>query len=102
MNTAIKRTLIPLVGLALALPGLAVAGVAHAAAPTPRIDKAHAEAIALKAAPGKIVESDYEKENGGWRWSFDIRQGTRIHEIGVDAMTGKIVESSYESAGEKD
>ncbi|MBN8829365.1 MAG: PepSY domain-containing protein [Sphingomonadales bacterium] len=96
MNRKLKFALLPMASAALMLPALA-----HAA-PTPKVSKAQAEKIALKAAPGKIVESDYEKEKGAWRWSFDIKQGQRIHEIGVDAMTGKIVESSYETVGDKD
>lgn len=88
--------LLPLAAAALALP------LAAHAAPKPKITKARAEAIALKAAPGTIVETDYEKENGSWRWSFDIRQGKRIHEVGVDATTGMIVEDRYEAPGDKD
>ena len=95
MNRGFKYALLPLMAAAL-YPAIAQA------APQPKITKAQAEATALKAAPGKIVETDYEKEKGAWRWSFDIRQGKRVHEIGVDAMTGKIVESSYESPGAKD
>lgn len=94
MNSILKS--LPLAAAALALP------LAAHAAPQPKVTKARAEAIALKAAPGKIVEADYEKENGSWRWSFDIRQGKRIHEIGVDAMTGKIVENSFEGPGKSD
>lgn len=87
----------------LAITALAVPLAAEALPkPAARISKAQAEAIALKAAPGKIVEADYEKEGGAWRYSFDIRQGQRIYEIGVDANSGKIVESSYEKAGDKD
>ncbi|MBI1398388.1 MAG: peptidase M4 [Betaproteobacteria bacterium] len=85
-----------LMSVLLFLPGFANA------APAPKVTKRQAEAIALKEAPGRIVESDYEKEDGIWRWSFDIRQGHRMHEVGIDAMTGRIVESAYESAGEKD
>jgi len=94
MPRILKR--LPLFAALVALP-LA----AHAGQPQ-RISQAKARAIALKVAPGKIVESDYEKENGGWRYSFDIRQGKRTHEVGVDAFTGKIVESSYEKPGERD
>jgi len=81
------------------------AGTAFAAphaGPHARLTKAQAEAIALKAAPGKVAEAEYEKENGAWRYSFDIRQGKRIHEIGVDPHTGKIIENSFESANDKD
>jgi uncharacterized membrane protein YkoI len=87
---------IPVAVALIALPLAAHAGQPH------KISEAQAKAIALKKAPGKIVESDFEKENGGWRYSFDIRQGKRIHEIGVDAYSGKIVEDSYEAAGDKD
>ncbi|WP_338468177.1 PepSY domain-containing protein [Novosphingobium sp. ZN18A2] len=96
MNQILKWTLLPLASTAILLSGAANA------APAPKVSKARAQVIALKAAPGKIVESDYEKEDGIWRWSFDIRQGKRIHEIGIDVMTGKIVESSFETPGDKD
>lgn len=95
MNRGFKYALLPLMAATL-YPAMAQA------APQPKITKVQAEATALKAAPGKIVETDYEKEKGAWRWSFDIRQGKRVHEIGVDAMTGKIVESSYEAPGATD
>ena len=63
---------------------------------------AQARAIALRIAPGKIVDAEYEKEAGGWRYSFDIRQGNRIHEIGVNANNGRIVENKYEGLNDKD
>lgn len=74
----------------------------HANAPKPKVSEAQARTIAMTAVKGTIVESDYEKEGGGWRWSFDIRENGKIHEVGVDAMTGKIVENGVESAGEAD
>lgn len=81
----------------------ATAAVANGPAKPPaKLSMAQARVIALKKAPGKVVESDYENENGGWRYSFDIRQGERIHEIGVDANSGRIVEAVYESANAKD
>jgi uncharacterized membrane protein YkoI len=84
-----------------ALAAMTVSATSHAGPPT-KLTKAQAERIALKAAPGKVAEAEYEKENGAWRYSFDIRQGKRIHEIGVDPNTGRIIENSYESAGDKD
>ena len=90
--------LAPAAALLLALPFAASAKDAKNA----KITMDQARAIALKAAPGKIVESDYEKEKGAWRYSFDIQQGKKIHEIGVDAKTGKIVEDKYEKPGSKD
>lgn len=77
-------------------------GASADAAAAGKIGMTHARAIALKAAPGKIVDAEYEKEAGGWRYSFDIRQGKRIHEIGVDAFTGRIVEDKFEGLGSRD
>ncbi len=79
----------------------AMAAENHAGPPA-KLTKAQAQQIALKAAQGTIVDSEYEKENGSWRYSFDIRQANRIHEIGVDANTGKIVEDSFEGLHNKD
>lgn len=88
----------------LAFPVLALmlASTASAAAPANRISMAKARAIASKLAPGKIVQAELEKEKGAWRYSFDIAEKGRIHEIGVDAVTGKVVEDIYERAGGND
>lgn len=87
---------------AAVLTALAFASTGAHASPATKIGMAHARAIALKAAPGKIVDGEYEKEAGGWRYSFDIRQGSRIHEIGVDAFTGRIVEDKFEPLNSRD
>ncbi|QDZ07916.1 peptidase M4 [Sphingomonas panacisoli] len=88
------------------LPLLALSGAllptAASAAPKPKLTMAQARAIALKRAPGAIKDAEYEHEGRGWRFSFDILQGKRIHEIGVDAMTGAIVEDKYEALDSKD
>lgn len=86
--------------LAIALIAAFSTTAAVAAGPTKpaaKLSMAQARAIALKKAPGKIVESDYENEKGSWRYSFDIRQGKRIHEVGVDANNGSIVEDAFET-----
>jgi uncharacterized membrane protein YkoI len=64
-----------------------------------KVSLAQAQAIALKAYPGKIVSSELEKEKGGsgLRYSFDIKSGTTSHELGVDAITGKLLEDSPET-----
>ncbi|MDE2195686.1 MAG: PepSY domain-containing protein [Gammaproteobacteria bacterium] len=58
-----------------------------------------ARAIALKAFPGKIIKQELEHEKGGsgLRYSFDIRHGKLVHEVGVDAKTGKLLENSDDS-----
>jgi hypothetical protein len=46
-----------------------------------------ARAIALKAHPGKITDEELERESGGTglRYSFDIKSGGIVQEVGVDA-----------------
>lgn len=85
-------------GAALACTTAATA----ATAPKAKLTMAQARVIALRAAPGKIADSEYEKEAGAWRYSFDIRQGNKIHEIGVDANSGRIVENKFEGLHSKD
>lgn len=96
------RSIAILATVPVAAMGASVALAAPQAGPPAKLTKAQAERIALKAAPGKVVEAEYENENGAWRYSFDIRQGKRIHEIGVDPNTGKTIENSFEAAGDKD
>ncbi|KHK93569.1 PepSY domain-containing protein [Novosphingobium malaysiense] len=87
---------------AVALAAVALPGTAVATRPRANISKAEAQRIALVVAHGKVMEAEYEKEDGGWRWSFDISENGRIHEIGVDAMTGKVVEDSWEAPDSAD
>lgn len=77
-------------------------GAIAAKAPTPRISKARAEAMALKLAPGKIISSEYEYEGKGWRYSFDIQQPGHVQEIGIDGRTGKVVENKSEGKVDHD
>lgn len=63
---------------------------------------AEARAIALKSFPGSITSEELEKEWGGsgLRYSFDIKNGARLHEVGVDAKTGRVLENSVEHGGD--
>lgn len=90
--------------LALIVAGIALAGSAQAKehAPAPRLTMAQARAIALRAAPGKVISGEYEKEGGGWRYSFDIRQPGHVQEIGIDGQTGRIVENKSEGPVDHD
>ena len=93
------RNILMITGAAL----LVTSGVSLAAkAPTPKISMAHARAMALKLAPGKIISSEYENEGGGWRYSFDIQQKGNVQEIGIDGRTGKIVENKSEGKVDHD
>jgi len=87
---------------AVAVLGAGTSAVAVARAPAPRISMQAAKAMALKLAPGKIISSEYEKEGGGWRYSFDIQQAGHVQEIGIDGQTGKIVENKSEGKVDHD
>jgi uncharacterized membrane protein YkoI len=67
-----------------------------------KITLTEARAIALKAFPGSITSEELEKEKGGsgLRYSFDIKNGSRLHEVGVDAKTGRVLENSVEHGGD--
>ncbi len=95
----------PLVPMAMAALLLSLAAGAHAysgqaLASTAKVTMAQAQAIALKAHPGKITDEELEKEPGGTglRYSFDIREGKVTHEVGVDAQTGQVLENKAEGA----
>jgi uncharacterized membrane protein YkoI len=88
--------------VAVAMVGAGTSAVAVAKAPVPRISMVQARAMALKLAPGKIISSEYEKEGGIWRYSFDIQQRGHVQEIGIDGRTGKIVENKSEGKVDHD
>jgi uncharacterized membrane protein YkoI len=68
-----------------------------------RITREQAQATALKRRPGKVEESELEREHGRLVYSFDIRnaQGT-IDEVQVSAITGKVVRIEHESAKQEE
>ena len=86
----------------IAMLGAGSTAIAAVKAPTPRIAMAAAKAMALKLAPGKIISSEYEKEGGIWRYSFDIQQKGNVQEIGIDGRTGKVVENKSEGKVDHD
>lgn len=107
-----NRVLATAVGLTLAIGALTFAQAAVPPAPAPttyvgvklaakaRITIAEARVIALKAHPGQITDQELENEGGGsgLRYSFDIKSGGKIHEVGVDAKTGTVLENKAEGA----
>jgi uncharacterized membrane protein YkoI len=107
-----NRVLATAAGLTLAIGALtfAQAAVPLATAPTTyvgaklatkaKITIAEARVIALKAHPGQITDQELENEGGGsgLRYSFDIKSGGKIHEVGVDAKTGTVLENKAEGA----
>ncbi len=97
----LKVVMASLAGMA-AMALLGSPAVAAEKAPKPKISMSQARAAALKLAPGKITDSEYEKEGGGWRYSFDIQQNGHIQEIGIDGQTGKVVENKSEGKVDHD
>ena len=93
-------------GVGLALVGLISVPASHAFAYTgenlskgAKISIDEARAIAVKSSARKtITDEELEKEKGGsgLRYSFDIKSGGVIHEVGVDAQTGKVLENAKE------
>jgi uncharacterized membrane protein YkoI len=57
-----------------------------------------ARAIALQTRAGAITDEELEREKGGsgLRYSFDIKSGGAVYEVGVDAQTGKVLENKKE------
>lgn len=86
---------------ATAVAGTAGVALATQEGPAARITMEDARLIALEVAPGQIDEEEYENEDGAWRYSFDIAENGRIHEIGVDANSGEVVENSWEDADDE-
>ena len=72
----------------------------HALASRAHVSMASARGIALKARPGKITDQELEKETGGsgLRYSFDIKAGAHVYEVGVDAANGRVLENGAEGA----
>jgi uncharacterized membrane protein YkoI len=87
-----------LVGLMAALPGNLVAYTGEKLAKGAKVSIEQARAIAQQARPGAITDEELEREGGGTglRYSFDIKSGGAVYEVGVDAQTGKVLENKKE------
>lgn len=81
---------------AMSLPAFAYTG--ESMAKEAKITLHDATAIALKARPGTIVDTELEKESGGsgMRYSFDVKSAATTYEVGIDANTGKVLENGPE------
>jgi uncharacterized membrane protein YkoI len=69
-------------------------------APQATLSLEEARQIALKVYAGEVTDEELERERGGsgLRYSFDIKNGTVTHEVGVDAKTGRVLENKVERA----
>lgn len=101
MNRIRLSTTLIAAGLAAsltALPALADKLDGHQYLSQAKVSLKSARQTALKAYPGKIESEELEKEGGGsgLRYSFDVRGGGVVHEVGIDARTGAVLENSVE------
>ena len=96
--TPIGARLISSTVIVLAMVGSAAAYTGQQLAGTAKITIQQARAIALNAHPGRITDEELEREGGGsgLRYSFDIKNGSLTHEVGVDARTGSVLENKAE------
>lgn len=99
-SLAFKRTAIAVACAgslaAMSLPAFAYTG--ESMAKEAKITLHDATAIALKARPGTITDTELERESGGsgLRYSFDVKVAAITYEVGIDANTGKVLENSPE------
>ena len=85
-------------GLLLALPSPSLAYSGDKLEKGAKVKIEQARKIALQARAGTITDEELEHEKGGsgLRYSFDIKSGGGVFEVGVDAQTGKILENKKE------
>ena len=69
--------------------GQALAHLAH-------IDLMTARRLAQRARPGIIISQLLEREAGGsgLRYSFDIKSGPHVYEVGIDARNGRVLQNN--------
>ena len=96
----------PIIAVAL----LASLGAASAATPAPlkgsaylsqaKVSLERARAIALAKEHGTIVDQELEREGGHLRYSFFVKVGKIVREVGVDAVTGTVLEDSLDTGND--
>jgi len=62
------------------------------------VGQEEAEAAALAARPGTVLESELEQGAGGLIWEVEIGDGTSIHEVVVDAQSGQVLGTEAEGS----
>lgn len=84
------------VGVASVVP--AIAGESEAVDVS--LSEQEAASIALVAAPGEILDSELENDDGVMIYEFEIQQRDSIREVEVDANTGVILENKIDDGDE--
>ncbi|MFT5537897.1 MAG: putative membrane protein YkoI [Parasphingorhabdus sp.] len=80
-------------GVAFVVP--AIAGEAQAG--DAALSEQEAQRFAVRAAPGEVIDSELESEDGVIVYEFEIQQGDVVREIEVDAHTGAILENAIDN-----
>ena len=80
-------------GVAFVVP--AIAGEAQAG--DAALSEQEAQRFAVRAAPGEVIDSELESEDGVMVYEFEIQQGDVVREIEVDAHTGAILENAIDN-----
>jgi hypothetical protein len=83
--------------LLLVLTGIPAFLGAEPDPPSRRVPMSQARATALRAAPGKVRDFEFEIHKDRWVYFFKIiGKDRRVHRLFVDAVTGKITAKSSE------
>ena len=87
-----------ILGIISVLPTGAFAYEGEELAGKAKVTMEEARSIALKARPGEITSEELENEEGGsgLRYSFVVKSGAELYEVGVDAQTAKVLEDAKE------
>lgn len=70
----------------------AIAGEAQAG--DAALSEQEAQRFAMWAAPGEVIDSELEYEDGVLVYEFEMQQGDVVREVEVDANTGAILEKA--------
>ena len=88
------------IGIAVAATGVAFVVPAIAGEGKASLSEQEAQQIALRTAPGEVIDSELENEDGVMVYEFEIRQDDVIREVEVDANSGAILENATENGDE--
>ncbi len=92
------------VAASLSLAGLVSAESEREMMREAKVDRMHAERIAVAAAHGgKVVEIELEREHGKLIWSCDVvkENSKMVTDVEIDAKLGKVLSVKQESAAKK-
>ncbi len=62
------------------------------------VGRGEAEAAALEAHPGSVLESELEEEGGRLIWEVEVDAGSTLREVTIDATTGEVLGAEIEGA----